>query len=306
MFDIKIGTVIPADSARTVIPQLNRKGFESYELDFNGRLPRMFSGMEDHAKAVLEAAEGRPVSAVGYYCNPLLDPDARENLKNLIRRAKLYGCPVVSTFAGGDPSKSVPETIPLFREVFTELCGIAEGEGVKLALEGCGSGWKRGSTNIAYCPAAWDLIFDAVPSDALALEWEPAHAVTQLMDPVAQLRKYARRVAHVHGKDGTVDWDVIREKGLDGGTPVAWDRTPGFGDSNWADFFTVLLRAGFVGACDIEGYHDPVHYDDMEWTAQVTALEYLKRCRGGVEEFPGPEEYRGYQGTRKRPPQTGV
>lgn len=299
MFDIKIGTLIPADAAPAMMPELNKKGFESYELDFNGRLPRMFEGLEEHAARVLEAAEGRPISALGYYGNPLLDLEFRENLKELIRKAKLFRSPVVSTFAGGDPSKSVPDTIPLFKEVFTELCELAESEGVKLALEGCGYGWYGGSTNIAYCPAAWDLIFDAVPSDALTLEWEPAHAVTRLMDPVAQLRKYAHKVSHIHGKDGTVDWDLVREKGLDGGVPLVYDRTPGFGDSNWADFFTILIRAGFEGSCDIEGYHDPVHYDDMEWTAQLTALDYLKRCRGGIEYYPGPEEYRGYQGKRK-------
>lgn len=299
MFDIRIGTIIPADAAPAMMRELDKKGFESYELDFNGKLPRLFDGIESLAQEVLDAADGRPISALGYYGNPLLDSAFRENLKELIRKAKLFRCPVVSTFAGGDPSKSVPDTIPLFREVFSELCAIAENEGVKLALEGCGYGWYGGSTNIAYCPAAWDLIFEAVPSPALTLEWEPAHAVTRLMDPVAQLRKYAPRVSHIHGKDGTVDWDLIREKGLDGGVPLFHDRTPGFGDSNWADFFTILIRAGFEGSCDIEGYHDPVHYDDMEWTAQVTALDYLKRCRGGVEYYRGPEEYRGYQGKRK-------
>ncbi len=35
MFDIKIGTLIPAESALTMIPQLNAVGFESYELNFN-------------------------------------------------------------------------------------------------------------------------------------------------------------------------------------------------------------------------------------------------------------------------------
>ena len=105
---------------------------------------------------------------------------------------------------------------------------------------------------------------------------------------------------HIHGKDGTVAWDVIREHGIHTSHPYCWNRTPGFGDTNWSDIFTILLQHGFTGACDIEGYHDPVHFDDMEWTAQVTSLDYLKRCRGGIEYFYGPEEIRGYQGKRKR------
>ena len=71
------------------------------------------------------------------------------------------------------------------------------------------------------------------------------------------------------------------------------------GDTNWADVFTILLYNGFKGSCDIEGYHDLVHFDDMEWTGQLTGLEYLKRCRGGLEYFYGPEKERGYQGNRQ-------
>lgn len=107
------------------------------------------------------------------------------------------------------------------------------------------------------------------------------------------------KVVHVHGKDATVAYDVVREYGIRGIHEFAWNRTPGFGDTNWADIVTILIQNGFEGAIDIEGYHDPVHYDDMEWTAQVTALNYLKRCRGGIQYTCGPCEYRGYQGKRK-------
>ena len=34
MFDIKIGTMIPGMKADSMIPQLNPKGFETYELHF--------------------------------------------------------------------------------------------------------------------------------------------------------------------------------------------------------------------------------------------------------------------------------
>ena len=87
---------------------------------------------------------------------------------------------------------------------------------------------------------------------------------------------------------------------ITGTSPFCWNRTPGFGDTDWVDIFTILMQHGFVGSCDIEGYHDPVFFDDLEWSAQLTSLDYLKRCRGGVEFFDGPTEYRGYQGRRKR------
>ncbi|MBQ8509687.1 MAG: sugar phosphate isomerase/epimerase [Clostridia bacterium] len=299
MFDIRIGTLIPGMKAPAMMPQLNSQGFESYELTFDGwRHENM--DFADHAARTLEAAEGRPISALGYYGNTLMDARIREGVEKLIDNAHRYNCNMVSVFAGADPAKSVPDNIPLFREVFGELTRRAEANGVKIALENCGDGWKGGSYNIAFCSEAWELLFDAVPSDALGLEWEPCHAMRALIDPVAQLRKWVKKVIHVHGKDGTIAWDVIREHGIRGIVPYFWSRTPGFGDTNWADLFTILLQNGYEGFCDIEGYHDTVHYDDMEWSAQLTGLEYLKRCRGGVNFYDGPVEYRGYQGKRKK------
>ena len=58
-------------------------------------------------------------------------------------------------------------------------------------------------------------------------------------------------------------------------------RTPGFGDSDWTRVISELRLAGYRGAIDIEGWHDPVYRDDLEITGQVRALEYLKECRGG-------------------------
>src|SRR2546423_5430087 len=111
-----------------------------------------------------------------------------------------------------------------------------------------------------------------------------------LVDPIAQLRKWmpSGRILHVHGKDATVAWDVIREHGLRGGTPYVWHRTPGFGDTNWTDVISILRQHKFTGTIDIEGWHDPVYGDELEMTGQVHALNYLKRCRGG-EFIANPE-----------------
>jgi hypothetical protein len=38
---------------------------------------------------------------------------------------------------------------------------------------------------------------------------------------------------------------------------------------------------GFVGAMDIEGWHDPVYRGDLEMTGQVHGLNYFKNCHGG-------------------------
>ena len=299
MFDIKIGTLIPATAAPSMIRQLSPKGFECFALDFNGVAGQILPRAEEHAKEVTEVLEGKTVSCMGYYGNPISNETDRKNLIGVIKAAHLYGCDTVGTFAGHVPGMSVPDTIPYFKEAFDEICRVAEDCGVKVGIEGCGGGWYENRSNIGYCSHSWELMFDAVTSPALGLEWEPAHTLCQLADPIAQLRTWAKKVVHLHGKDGTVAWDVINKYGTQGGVDFVWHRTPGFGDTNWADIFTILIQNGFEGSCDIEGYHDTVHYDDMEWTAQLTSLDYLKRCRGGLNYYRGPEEYRGYQGKRK-------
>lgn len=298
MFDIKIGTMIPGMKADSMIPQLNPKGFETYELHFENWNCDM--DYHEHSKRVLDTLDGRKISVLGHYGNTLKDERVRRGVELLIDNARLYGCDVIGVFAGGDPSKSVPDTIPEFGKVFGELTRRAEANGVRIAIEGCGGGWRGGSHNIGFCEEAWELMFDAVTSDAMGLEWEPAHAMSALVEPIPQLRRWAKKVFHIHGKDGYIAWDVIREHGIRGIVPFYWDRTPSFGQSDWSEIFTILLQNGFEGSCDIEGYHDPVHYDDAEWSSQLAALDYLKRCRGGVEDFAGPGEYRGFQGTRKR------
>ncbi len=96
-----------------------------------------------------------------------------------------------------------------------------------------------------------------------------------------QIRKWAHKFFHVHGKDATVRWEVIREHGIFGKEKFVFMRTPGFGDSNWVDIISELRLAGWSGSIDIEGWHDPVYRQALEMTGQVRALNYLKECRGG-------------------------
>jgi len=155
---------------------------------------------------------------------------------------------------------------------------------VRLAFENCekrGS-WESGDWNIAHAPRAWDAMFAAVESPVIGLEWEPCHQLVSFVDPLPQLRKYASRIWHIHGKDAQVDWNVIREHGIRGGVQYIHHRTPGFGMTNWTDLISTLRQCKWRGSIDIEGFHDPVYRDALETTGQVAALDHLKRCRGGA------------------------
>ena len=139
--------------------------------------------------------------------------------------------------------------------------------------------WDKGDWNIAHNPTAWEMMFDALPMDNIGLEWEPCHQMVSLIDPIPQLRKWVDKIFHVHGKDATIAWDIVREYGIHT-KAVCLASHPGFGDTNWNDIITILRQANYRGP-SISKDIDPVYKDELEMTGQVRALRYLKECRGG-------------------------
>jgi sugar phosphate isomerase/epimerase len=287
MHDIKIGTLVSAGNVAKVMPKLIPYGFETFSITFWETTGTW--DMKQLAKDVKEILAGTDctISNLGIYGNPLLDNEkgaaAREGWAKLINAAPLFGTDIVCGFAGRVVGEPVPASIPRFKKVFTPLTEKARDKGVRIAFENCdmGGNWQRGDWNIAFTPKAWEMMFDAIPHDNIGLQWEPCHQLVQLVDPIAQLRKWVGKVFSIHGKDATVAWDVIKEKGILGSESFAWHRTPGFGDSNWTDIISILRMAGYKGSIDIEGWHDPVYRDELEYVGQVHALNYLKNCRGG-------------------------
>ena len=287
--DIRIGTLAGKgkDTAR-YIKQLLPHGFESFQINFWQTLGGVdLKALSRDVNAVIDGS-GALISSLGIFGNPLKgDKAAKETIKGwerCIDAAPLYGCDVVAGFAGRVVDQPIPDSMQVFKKVFGPLARRARDKGVRLAFETCAmrGTWDRGDWNIAQTPRAWEMMFDAVPLDNLGLCWEPCHQMVKLIDPIPQLRKWVKRVFHVHGKDATVLWDVVREHGVRGPETFAYHRTPGFGDSNWTDIITILRMGGFKGSIDIEGWHDPVYRDHLEMTGQVHGLNYLKQCRGGA------------------------
>ncbi|MEI9997980.1 MAG: sugar phosphate isomerase/epimerase [Verrucomicrobiota bacterium] len=281
--DIRIGTLVPAKAtAPDYIRQILPHGFESFSLTFWKAIGDV--NVKELAPAVRDAVGDRAIiSSLGVFGNPLQEEETAQDFARCIDAAHLFGAGIVCGFAGAIEGRPLPESLPRFKEVWGGLARRAEDRGVKIAFENCDMGgwWHDPRWNIAHSPAAWEMLFDAVPSPALGLEWEPCHQLVSLIDPLPQLRKWLPKVFHVHGKDATVAWDIVRESGIRGGRQYVWHRTPGFGDTNWTDVISLLRQGGFKGSIDIEGWHDPVYRDALEMTGQVHALNHLKRCRGG-------------------------
>jgi len=286
--EIRIGTLVGGGDAVRVLPQIIPHGFESFNLTFwqtTGNID-----LAETAKRVRDILDGHDIviSSLGVFGNPLTgagdNADTLASWERLIDAAELFGAKTVNGFTGRLTDRPIDESIPKFKEVFGELAKRAADRGVRIAFENCdmGGDWQKGDWNIAHNPTAWEMMFDAVPADNIGLEWEPTHQMVSLIDPIPQLRKWVGKIFHVHGKDATIAWDIVKEYGIHGPKPFVWHRTPGFGDTNWTDVITILRQAGYTGTIDIEGWHDPVYKNELEMTGQVHALNYLKQCRGGA------------------------
>ena len=294
MKKLRIGTLVGGGNAVKVIPQILPHGFESFSITFWQTTGD--TDLKELAKKLNEilAEEDAVISSLSIFGNPLTNTgdnkDALDSWKRLIDNAHLFNTDLVTGFTGRIPDKPIEESIPKYKEVFGDLAQRAEDNGVRLAFENCDMGgtWDKGEWNIAHNPEAWKMMFEALPSENIGLEWEPCHQMVSLIDPIPQLRKWVDRIFHVHGKDATIAWDIVKEYGIHGPKQFAWHRTPGFGDTDWTDIITILRQADYQGTIDIEGYHDPVYRDELEMTGQVRGLNYLKKCRGG-DFVPNPE-----------------
>lgn len=280
--DIRLGTLVRAPDGAPYIRQILPHGFESFQIMFWERIGDIH--LETLAQQVLEACEGKAtISSLGMFGNPLMKEESARDFGRCIEAAHLFGCSIVAGFAGALDGQSVDAALPRYKEVWGDLAKRAEDNGVRVAWENrdMGGTWGCAQWNIAHSPDAWERMFDAISSPALGLEWEPCHQMNSLVDPLPQLKQWLPKIFHLHGKDATIDWNIVRTKGIRGNTPYVWHRTPGFGDTNWTDVISILRQNSWRGAIDIEGWHDPVYKDDLEMTGQVYGLNYLKRCRGG-------------------------
>ncbi len=200
------------------------------------------------------------VSGLGYYPNPL-DPDAEhrriviDHLKKVITAAPRLGVPVVNTFIGRDPSKTIEANWPLVRTLWPEVVRLAEQQGVKLGLENCpmlfsNDEWPGGK-NLATTPALWHALFNELASLNLGLNFDPSHLVWQHIDYVRCVREFAPRIVHVHAKDTRIDRDRLYQHGVTG---LGWHtaKIPGLGEVDWSALFAALTDAGYHGAVCIE------------------------------------------------------
>jgi sugar phosphate isomerase/epimerase len=206
--------------------------------------------------------KGIAVSALGYYPNPLHpDPQHREavvgHLLRVIDAAPLLGVDVVTTFAGNDRARTLSENLAELPAVWRPIVERAEERGVRVAIENCPmifslDEWPGGN-NLAYSPAAWRAMLEAIPSEHLGLNFDPSHLVWQMIDIERAIDEFAPRIYHVHAKDLEIDRNGLYDHGVMS-AGIGWQvpRLPGLGEVRWDRFFAALYRNGYDGPVIIE------------------------------------------------------
>jgi sugar phosphate isomerase/epimerase len=205
------------------------------------------------------AQNGLVVAALACYQNHLEEGKEAERLqffRSAIEAAPKLGCNVVATMGGctreSQQSGDVLQSIPAFKKYFDEAARIAEANGVNIAFENWPGGhpWPL-MINIAITPQGWDAMFDAVPSPAMGLEYDPSHLVRLNIEYLPLIKRYASRIHHVHAKDTTIDQARLNEVGYIG---QGWWRysIPSRGIVDWDGVFSELSAIGYNGDVDIE------------------------------------------------------
>ena len=270
-----VSAILPDLSLEEVLQFASAEGFSCVELMCwpVGKAERRYAGVthvdvvgftQDDADRVnaLAADAGVSISGLGYYPNPLTpDPDEAavyiEHIQRLVEASALLDVNLVNTFIGRDWTRSVDDNWPRFLEVWPPLIQFAEDRGVRIAIENCPMAFSAdewpGGKNLAYCPAIWRRMFEAIPSASFGLNYDPSHLVWQQMDCVKPIWEFADRLFHVHAKDARVDRNRLDDVGVLA-TPLEFHtpKLPGLGDVDWSRFFSALSDVGYDGPVCIE------------------------------------------------------
>lgn len=233
-----------------------RKTFEKYDIEISS----LISGTLNHLSP---------------------DDDKRKSniqrFKRVMDFCQILGADIVSTNVWGNPDKNIEENIPSYEMVFGEYAEVAERLGIKIAIENCPhmKSYPIKIGNISLSPQAWDLMFKAVPSKSIGLEFDPSHLVWLGIDYIQAARRFANRIYHVHAKDTEILKERLDEVGIYG---EGWwrYRIPGWGMIDWKKLISILLDANYQGNVIIE-HEDPVFHGPRFREGLMLGLKHLSQ-----------------------------
>ncbi len=209
---------------------------------------------------------GLAVHSAGALGLPDLSADTteQEKLNSMARDAidsvSAQNVATITTVMGRDVERSGDENLAIFRDVFTPLCAYAEEKNVKFAFEN----WPRDNTMFGTTPEMWGAMFNAVPSSALGLCYDPSHFVWQGIEYIQPILDFSDRIYHAHAKDTEILLDGRNRFGIYGrllsATPQEkwWRyRLPGYGVVDWHLYIDTLYQIGYDDVLSLE-HEDPI------------------------------------------------
>jgi sugar phosphate isomerase/epimerase len=188
----------------------------------------------------------------------------------------------------GHPSNRVADNLHVFAEVYGPLADHAGEKGIRIAFETAGRGGAEG--NLAHSPELWDAMFEAVPSPALGLSFDPSHLVwLQVTNIPGLIRSYGSRIYHFDAKDTEILPERLARQGILGSGWWRY-RLPGLGMLDWTAILSALADIGYDGVIAIEN-EDPL----CQGTAGVRQAGDFLRARMMPHQRPAGQGY-GWSG----------
>ena len=270
-----VSAILPELSLASLMTLANKIGYDCVEVMCwpKGIAERRYAGvthidvtqLDDHKIDEIHQLvdkTGVDISGLGYYPNPLT-PDEEEaktatnHIKALILGAKSLGIKNLNTFVGRDWTRSVDENWSRFEKTWKPLIALAEESNIRIGIENCpmfftNDEWPGGK-NLAFSPAIWNRMFDAIPSDHFGLNFDPSHLIWLHIDYDQALLDFADKIFHVHAKDVRLDKNQLNQVGILA-NPLEYHqpKLPGMGDVDWGRFFSILTDTGYDGAVCVE------------------------------------------------------
>lgn len=222
---------------------------------------------------------------------PMLGADATERdeaieqNKNYIARGVAQG---VRNFflviLPADPSLSRAENFGYATLSLGALVPTLEQHNAHLVIEG-----YPGAGALCCTPEGYRALFDAVPSPAIGINYDPSHLIRMGIDPIRFLKEFGARVYHVHGKDCEILNEDLYEYGWEQPATfkknpafgaAAWRYTiPGQGNTNWREICRLLKDGGYQGTISIE--LEDANYngsENGEKSGFLAGAQFLSAC----------------------------
>jgi sugar phosphate isomerase/epimerase len=169
-------------------------------------------------------------------------------------------------------------------ESFSQLAPVLEQHKARLVIEG----WP-GPGALCCTPEGYRALFEAIPSPAMGINYDPSHLIRMGIDPLRFLKEFVSRVYHVHGKDAEHFADNLYEYGHEQPPTfaeempfgsMAWRYTiPGHGTASWTRILGILKEAGYAGCVSIE--LEDMHFNGTEAGEKLGLLQaahFLEGC----------------------------